>query len=50
LEKGLERTTDLLRAEQQQSSMRLAYNQSIFEFNYAQLYIQFLANTYTYEK
>lgn len=47
---GLERTTDLLRAEQQQSSMRLAYNQSIFEFNYAQLYIQFLANTYTYEK
>ena len=47
---GLERTTDLLRAEQLQSSMRLAYNQSIFEFNYAQLYIQFLANTYTYEK
>ena len=48
-EEGLERTTDLLQAEQQQSAMRLAYNQSIFEFNYAQLYVQFLANNYTYE-
>ncbi|MBZ9627902.1 TolC family protein [Psychroflexus sp. CAK57W] len=49
-EEGLERTTDLLQAEQQQSAMRLSYNQSIFEFNYAQLYVQFLANNYTYEK
>jgi len=48
-DEGLERTTDLLQAEQQQSSMRLAFNQSIFEFNYAQLYVQFLANTSTYE-
>ncbi|MFD0933562.1 TolC family protein [Psychroflexus salinarum] len=48
-DEGLERTTDLLQAEQQQSAMRLAYNQSIFEFNYAQLYVQFLANNYSYE-
>jgi len=48
-DEGLERTTDLLQAEQQQSAMRLAYHQSIFEFNYAQLYVQFLANNYTYE-
>ena len=46
---GLERTTDLLQAEQQQSNKRLAYSRSIYEFNYAQLYVQFLANNTSYE-
>ena len=46
---GLERTIDLLQAEQQQSNKRLAYSRSIYEFNYAQLYVQFLANNTSYE-
>lgn len=43
-EEGLERTTDLLNAEIQLSNQELLYNQSIFEFNLAQLQVQFLGN------
>jgi outer membrane protein TolC len=41
---GLERTTDLLNAETQLANQELLYNQSIFEFNLAQLQVQFLSN------
>lgn len=43
-EEGLERTTDLLNAEVQLANQELLYNQSIFEFNLAQLQVQFLGN------
>lgn len=40
---GLEKTSDLLTAETQYSQKQLEYNQTIFEYNYAQAYLQFLA-------
>lgn len=43
-EEGLERTTDLLNAEIQLANQELLYHQSIFEFNLAQLQVQFLGN------
>ena len=39
---GLEKTTDLLMAETQFAQKQLEYYQTIFEYNYAQAYIQFL--------
>jgi len=39
---GLEKTTDLLLAETQYSQKQLEYYQTIFEYNYAQAYLQFL--------
>lgn len=39
---GLEKTSDLLMAETQYSQKQLEYNQTIFEYNYAQAYLQFL--------
>lgn len=39
---GLERTTDLLMAETQYAQKQLEYYQTIYEFNYAQAYLQFL--------
>ncbi|GGG51199.1 TolC family protein [Bizionia arctica] len=41
-EQGLEKTTDLLLAETQYSQKQLEYYQTIFEYNYAQAYLQFL--------
>jgi outer membrane protein TolC len=41
-EEGLEKTTDLLLAESQYSQKQLEYYQTIFEYNYAQAYLQFL--------
>ena len=41
-EEGLERTTDLLMAETQYVQKQLEYYQTIFEYNYAQAYLQFL--------
>ena len=41
-EEGLEKTTDLLLAETQYSQKQLEYYQTIFEYNYAQAYLQFL--------
>ena len=41
-EEGLERTTDLLMAETQYLQKQLEYYQTIFEYNYAQAYLQFL--------
>ncbi len=46
---GLERTTDLLNAETQLANQELLYNQSIFEFNLAQLQVQFLSNNTSQE-
>ena len=43
-DEGLERSTDLLSAEVQLANQELLYNQSIFEFNLAQLQVQFLGN------
>lgn len=40
---GLEKTSDLLMAETQYSQKQLEYYQTIFELNYAQAYLQFLA-------
>jgi outer membrane protein TolC len=48
-EEGLERTTDLLNAETQLANQELLYNQSVFEFNLAQLKVQFLAHSKTPE-
>ena len=42
---GLERATDLLNAEVRLANQELLYNQSIFQFNLAQLQVQFLGNT-----
>lgn len=39
---GLEKTTDLLGAETQYAQKQLEYYQTIFEYNYAQSYLQFL--------
>ncbi len=39
---GLEKTTDLLLAETQYAQKQLQYYQTIFEYNYAYLYLQFL--------
>jgi len=39
---GLEKTTDLLLAESQFAQKQLQYYQTIFEYNYAYLYLQFL--------
>lgn len=39
---GLEKTSDLLTAETQYSQKQLEYFQTIFEYNYAQAYLQFL--------
>lgn len=39
---GLEKTSDLLIAETQYAQKQLEYYQTIFEFNYAQAYLQFL--------
>lgn len=43
-DEGLERATDLLNAEVQLANQELLYNQSIFQFNLAQLQVQFLGN------
>ncbi|OBX24964.1 outer membrane protein TolC [Gelidibacter algens] len=42
-QEGLEKTSDLLTAETQYSQKQLEYYQTIFEYNYAQAYLQFLA-------
>jgi len=39
---GLEKTSDLLLAETQYAQKQLQYYQTIFEYNYAQAYLQFL--------
>ncbi|PKV48373.1 outer membrane protein TolC [Aquimarina sp. MAR_2010_214] len=39
---GLEKTTDLLMAETQYAQKQLEYYQTIFEYNHAQAYLQFL--------
>jgi len=39
---GLEKTTDLLMSETQYEQKQLEYYQTIFEYNYAQAYVQFL--------
>jgi outer membrane protein TolC len=39
---GLEKTTDLLMAETQYAQKQLEYYQTIFEYNYAQAYLEFL--------
>lgn len=41
-EQGLEKTSDLLIAETQFAQKQLEYYQTIFEYNYAQAYLQFL--------
>lgn len=41
-EEGLEKTSDLLVAEAQFAQKQLEYYQTIFEYNYAQAYLQFL--------
>ena len=41
-EEGLEKTSDLLMAETQFAQKQLEYYQTIFEYNYAQSYLQFL--------
>jgi len=43
-EQGLEKTTDLLMAETQYSEKELEYYQTVFEYNYALAYLQFLSN------
>ncbi|WP_438963114.1 TolC family protein [Nonlabens sp.] len=42
---GLEKTSDLLNAETQVSQKELEYYQTIFEFNYAQAYLNYLTKT-----
>lgn len=39
---GLEKTSDLLMAETQYAQKEMEYNQTIFEYNYAQAYLHFL--------
>ena len=41
-EEGLEKTSDLLLSETQYAQKQLEYYQTIYEFNYAQAYLQFL--------
>ncbi|MFD2890940.1 TolC family protein [Flavobacterium chuncheonense] len=43
-EQGLEKTTDLLMAETQQSKKELEFLQAVFEYNYTKQYQQFLTN------
>lgn len=43
-EQGLEKTTDLLGAETQFSSKRLEYYQTVYEYNYALAYLEFLVS------
>lgn len=43
-EQGLEKTTDLLMSETQQSKKELEYLQAVFEYNFTKQYIQFLTN------
>lgn len=40
---GLEKTSDLLMAEAQSLKMQLAYYQSVFNYNYTKVYVQFLS-------
>lgn len=42
---GLEKTSDLLNAETQYAQKELEYYQTIFEFNYAQAYLNYLTKT-----
>jgi outer membrane protein TolC len=44
-EEGLEKTSDLLMAETQYAQKQLEYYQTIFEYNYAQAYLQFLTKS-----
>lgn len=44
-EEGLEKTTDLLMAETQFAQKQLEYFQTVFEYNYAQAYLQFLTKS-----
>ena len=39
---GLEKTSDLLLAETQYAQKQLEYYQTIFEYNYAQAYLEYL--------
>src|SRR5690606_10391870 len=39
---GIEKTSDLLMAETQYAQKEMEYNQTIFEYNYAQAYLHFL--------
>ena len=41
---GLEKTSDLLMAETQYAQKQMEYYQTVFEYNYAWAYIQFLSN------
>ena len=43
-EQGLEKTTDLLMAETQQSKKELEFLQAVFEYNFTKQYLQFLTN------
>ncbi|MEZ4854336.1 MAG: TolC family protein [Flavobacterium sp.] len=43
-EQGLEKTTDLLLAETQQSKKELEFLQAVFEYNFTKQYLQFLTN------
>lgn len=44
-EQGLEKTTDLLGAETQFSEKRLEYYQTVYEYNYAVAYLEFLTSS-----
>ena len=44
-EQGLEKTTDLLGAETQFSEKRLEYYQTVYEYNYALAYVEFLTSS-----
>ncbi|WP_423819366.1 TolC family protein [Salinimicrobium sp. TIG7-5_MAKvit] len=44
-EQGLEKTTDLLGAETQYSEKQLEYYQTVYEYNYAVAYIEFLTSS-----
>lgn len=43
-DQGLEKTSDLLMAETQQSKKELEYLQAVFEYNFTKQYLQFLTN------
>ncbi|WZL89388.1 TolC family protein [Salinimicrobium sp. 3283s] len=47
-EQGLEKTTDLLGAETQYSEKQLEYYQTVYEYNYAVAYIEFLTSSIEY--
>lgn len=46
-EQGLEKTTDLLMAETQYAEKQLEYYQTVYEYNYAVQYLEFLAESST---